>query len=102
MGTSRSWQQRRERGGRRWLGNAWRAQGRAAGEGKRAGERRGRRVEVDPAGGGAAAAAERRPGVKLCAGGRGGRAEHVPEEEEERGGVRGTCLEIPRISRASR
>jgi hypothetical protein len=59
-------------------------------------------VEVDPARGGAAAAAERRPWVKLCAGGRGGRAEHVHEEEEERGGVWGTCLEISRISGTSR
>jgi hypothetical protein len=33
----------------------------------------------------------------------GGRAEeHVLEEEEERGGVRRTCLEIPRISGTSR
>jgi hypothetical protein len=52
-------------------GNSWRVRRRAAGEGNRAGEGRGRRVGVIPAGGGAVAVAERRPGVKHCAGGRG-------------------------------
>jgi hypothetical protein len=57
---------------------------------------------VISAGGGAVAAAERRPEVTHGAGGRGGRAKHVPGEEEERGGVRGTCLEISRILGTSR
>jgi hypothetical protein len=84
-------------------GNSWHVRRRAARKGSIAGIVRGRRVEFIPAGGGVAAAAERRPGVKHCAGGRGGsRAEHVPEEEEERGGVQGTCLEIPRILGTSR
>jgi hypothetical protein len=83
-------------------GNSWHVRRRTAGEGNRAGIGRGRRVEVDPAGGGTAAAVERRPEGKHCAGGGGGRAEHMPEEEEERGGVRGTYLEILRISRTSR
>jgi hypothetical protein len=39
-------------------------------DGNRAGIGEGRRVEVDLAGGGAAAVAERRPGARLCAGGR--------------------------------
>jgi hypothetical protein len=47
------------------LGNAWRARGRAAGEGNRAGVGGERRVEVAPAGGGTAAA-ERRPGATHC------------------------------------
>jgi hypothetical protein len=55
-------------GGR--LGNAWRAHGRAAGEGNRAEAAGERRVDVIPAGGAAAAAAERRPEVKYCASGR--------------------------------
>jgi hypothetical protein len=51
-------------------GRSWRARGRAAREGNRAGIGRGRRVEVIPAGGGAAAAGERWPEAKDCAGGR--------------------------------
>jgi hypothetical protein len=59
-------------------------------EGEQSRDRERRCVEVDPAGGGAAAAAERRPGATHCAGGRGNKAgQHVLEEEEERGGVRG-------------
>jgi hypothetical protein len=49
-------------GGR--LRNLWRARGRAAGEGNRAGAGGERRVDVIRAGGGAASAAERRPGAK--------------------------------------
>jgi hypothetical protein len=90
------------RGGRRWLGKSWRVRRRAAEEGNRVGVGRGRRVGFIPAGGGAAAAAEWRPGAKHCAGGRGGRAEHVPKEEEERGGVRGAYLEISKILGTSR
>jgi hypothetical protein len=85
-------------GGR--LGTPWRARRRAARRGTEPGLGIGRRVEEGEAGGGAAAV-ERRPGG-LCAGGRRNRAgQHVPEEEEEREGVRGTCLEIPRILGAS-
>jgi hypothetical protein len=84
-------------------GKSWCVRRRAAGEGNRAGVGRGRRVGVIPAGGGAAAAAERRPGVKHCAGGRRSRArQHVPEEEEEREGVRGAYLKISEISGTSR
>jgi hypothetical protein len=76
-------------------------------EGSRGGEQdRGRERTtrgVIPAGGGAATAAERQPGAGHCAGGRRSRIEqHVPEEEEERGEVRGGCLEISRISGTSR
>jgi hypothetical protein len=49
-------------GGR--LANSWRARGRAAGEGNRAGAGGERRVDVIPAGGGMAVAAKRRPGAK--------------------------------------
>jgi hypothetical protein len=52
------------------LERSWRARGRAAREGNRAGTGRDRRVEVISAGGGAAAAAEQRPEAKDCAGGR--------------------------------
>jgi hypothetical protein len=68
--------------GRR-LGNAWRARGRAAGEGNRAGVEGERRVEFIPAGGGAAAAVARGE-ARPAAGSRA--EEHVLEEEEERGG----------------
>jgi hypothetical protein len=84
-------------------GKSWRMQRRAAGEGNRAGVGRGRRVGVIPAGGGAAAAAERWQGARHCAGGRWSRkGQHVPEEEEEREGVRGACLKISEISGTSR
>jgi hypothetical protein len=88
-------------GGR--LGNSWRAWGRAAGEGNRAGAGGERRMDVIPAGGGAAVAAERWPGAKYCWRQEGGGRveEHVLEEEEETEGVRGTCLEISRISGTS-
>jgi hypothetical protein len=79
----------------RELGRSWRARRRAAGEGNRAGVGRGRRVGIIPAGGGVAAAAERRPGARHYTGGRRGRTEqHVPEEEEERGEVRRTYVQI--------
>jgi hypothetical protein len=72
-------------------------------EGNRAGIGEGRRVEVDPARGVAAVVIEQWPGVKHCAGGRENRARrHVPEEEEERGGVRGGYLEILEIPGTSR
>jgi hypothetical protein len=84
-------------------GKSWRVRRRAAGEGNRAEVGRGQRVGVIPAGGGAAAAAERRPEAKHCAGGRRSRAgQHVPEEEEEREGVRGAYLKISEISGTSR
>jgi hypothetical protein len=84
-------------------GKSWRVRRRVAGEGNKAGVGRGRRVGVIRAGGGAAAAAERRPGVKHCGSGRRSRAgQHVPEEKEEREGVRGACLKISEISGTSR
>jgi hypothetical protein len=71
--------------------NSWHARVRAAGEGNRAGAGGDGRVEVALAGGGAAAAAERQPEAKHSGGRRGNRAGHVLGEEEERGGVQGTC-----------
>jgi hypothetical protein len=86
-------------GGR--LGNSWRARGRAAEEGNRAGAGGDGRVEVISAGGGAAAAAEQRPGVRLCAGGRRGQSRARARGRRREGGVRRACLEISRISGTS-
>jgi hypothetical protein len=79
-------------------GKSWRVRRKAAGEGNRAGVGRGRHV------GSSQQEVERRqPGAKHCAGGRRSReGQHVPEEEEEREGVREACLKISEISGTSR
>jgi hypothetical protein len=64
----RTWQRRR--GGRRTARDVVARAEEGSKEGNRAGIGEGRRVEVDLAGGEAAAAAERRPGARLCTGGR--------------------------------
>jgi hypothetical protein len=73
-------------------GRSWRARGRAAREGNRAGTGRGQRVEVIPAGGGAAAAAERRLARRTAPAAGKQNRQHVPEEEEERGGGLGNLF----------
>jgi hypothetical protein len=79
-------------------GKSWRVRRRAVGKGNRARVGRDGRVGVDPAGGGAAVVAERRPGGRLCTDGRRSRAgQHVLEEVEERGGVRGAYFEISKF-----
>jgi hypothetical protein len=102
-GTSRSWQRWRGRGGRAEL----RAAVAHANGDSREGEIRPGKGEDDAWSSSQQEVARRR----RQSGGQGrsaapvvgrGRAEHVPEEEEEKGAVRGTCLEIPRISGTSR
>jgi hypothetical protein len=84
------------------LGNAWRARGRAAGEGNRAGAEGERRVEFILAGGGAAAAAERRPEAKHCRRQEAEQRSTCSRKKKKGEGFRGTCLEISEILVTSR
>jgi hypothetical protein len=73
---------RRRRGGRRTARDAVARAEEGSKEGNRARIGKGRRVEVDPAGGGAAAAAEQRPEATHCAGGRGADQSTCPRKKK--------------------